>query len=49
MKRRHGLGVAAFHSPPKNVESLFTRDDAIMAEKRGPFFANSVLREITYD
>ena len=47
MKRRNGIGVAEFHSPPKNVGSLFTRDDAIMTEKRGPFFANSVPREIT--
>ena len=47
MKPWHGMRVTPFHSPEKNVGSLFTRDDAIMTEKRGPFFANGTLRETT--
>jgi hypothetical protein len=37
----------ALDSPQKNVGSLIMGADAIATEKRGPFFANAVLREIS--
>ncbi|HEX5490951.1 MAG TPA: hypothetical protein VFX07_06805 [Candidatus Udaeobacter sp.] len=46
MKHRRGIGVPSLHLP-YNIGSLFTRDDAIVTEQRGPFLANSVPREIT--
>jgi hypothetical protein len=44
MKHWREMRVAALHS---HIGPLFTRDDAIVTEKRGTFLANSLVREIT--